>query len=108
MNCVTHHEACECREAENAEIKKRLAAQIDRLNLQNDELRKALWKRVRVWNDPERDYMLCDLCSKPEVEGHAPSCILYTEKRVDEKPQCTECLQRSDDVRLYCHDCFMT
>lgn len=38
MNCVTHHEACECREAENVEVKKRLAAQIDKLLLQNREL----------------------------------------------------------------------
>ena len=39
-------------------------------------LKEALLKRVMVWNDPQRDYKLCDLCSTPEVKGHTPECIL--------------------------------
>ena len=55
-----------------------------------------------------------DCAEKPKSEGNpwTPNQDYpgkpVIEKRVDEKPQCTECLQRSDDVQLYCHNCFMT
>lgn len=37
-------------------------------------LRAALEERIWVWNDPEREYLLCDLCSSPRIEGHRDSC----------------------------------
>jgi hypothetical protein len=57
--------------------------QVATLALENGNLRskiralkEALGKRVLVWNDPVRDYLLCDLCSSPETRGHDPKCIL--------------------------------
>lgn len=53
-------------EAEERRLQEKIAA-----------LKKALWDRVRVWNDPgDRNHMLCDLCSSPEADGHKASCVL--------------------------------
>lgn len=48
-----------------------------RLNEKVAVLKKALWEKVRVWNDPsDRNFMLCGICGSPEVDPHKPGCVL--------------------------------
>jgi hypothetical protein len=43
---------------------------------ENARLREALKKRVMIWDSHERDYILCDLCSNAESQGHKQECVL--------------------------------
>lgn len=61
----------------DAKLSRESDAEVQRLERKIDALKKALWLRSRVWDDPaDRNYWLCDLCSSPEAEGHRPHCVL--------------------------------
>lgn len=48
-----------------------------RLNEKVAALKKALWERACVWNDPsDRNFLFCGICGNPEVDLHKPDCVL--------------------------------